>query len=129
MWAWMYIFLAFHALRTLKETELMMPLGWVTTIAAILGIWASVNIIRGRKGSAMRYDGALDSIKADGGVLRLDVKTELADTIGPGRFVYLSRPGDKEDSHPFAVAGGIRRPVSSPSGSRKPASGRRISPR
>ena len=105
MWAWMYIFLAFHALRTLKETELMMPLGWVTTIAAILGIWASVNIIRGRKGSAMRYDGALDSIKADGGVLQLEVKTELADTIGPGRFVYLSRPGDKEDSHPFAVAG------------------------
>ncbi|MCI5850361.1 MAG: ferric reductase-like transmembrane domain-containing protein [Sutterellaceae bacterium] len=105
MWAWIFLGLALHAVRSLKETELFMPLGWITVASTVIGCWATVRILRGRKGSPIRSGGTVEKAAGDGDVLFLTVRTAKAKEIRAGEFVYLSLPGDREDSHPFTVAG------------------------
>lgn len=103
-WAWGYLLMAPHCLRLLKETEMVMPLGWINLALTIVGCWAAVRIIRNRIGAEKRRDGKVLAVKVFPSHTWLTVKTDLAYLVRPGEFVYLSRPDDVEMPHPFSVA-------------------------
>ncbi len=103
-WAWGYLLMAPHCLRLLKETEMVMPLGWINLALTVAGCWAAVRILRGRIGAEKRQAGKVLSVKVSPSHTWLTVKTDLASVVRPGEFVYLARPGDTEMPHPFSVA-------------------------
>lgn len=103
-WAWGYLLMAPHCLRLLKETEMVMPLGWINLALTVVGCWAAIRILRNRIGAEKRRDGKVLSVKTCSSHTWLTVKTEAAAVVRPGEFVYLSRPGDVEMPHPFSVA-------------------------
>ena len=103
-WAWGYVLMAPHCLRLLKETEMVMPLGWINLLVTVVGLWAAVRIIRRRVGIESRQAGTVFSVESYPSHTWLTVKTPAAQTVAAGGFVYLSRPGDTEDPHPFSVA-------------------------
>lgn len=102
-WAWGYLLMAPHCLRLLKETEMVMPLGWINLALTNVGCWAAVRIIRNRIGAEKRRDGKVLSVKVFPSHTWLTVKTDLAYLVRPGEFVYLSRPDDVEMPHPLAL--------------------------
>lgn len=105
MWAWIYVALALHCTRLFKETEMIMPLGWLNLIITLIGLWAAIRIIRRRPGQDLRQVGTVKAVEGNGSLICLTVKSDLAATTTAGQFAYLSFPGDKEDPHPFTVAG------------------------
>ncbi len=105
MWAWIYIALALHCTRLMKETEMIMPLGWMNLIITIVGLWAAIVILRRKPGAALREDAQIERVDVNGALIRLTVKSEMAARVTAGQFAYLSFKGDVEDPHPFTVAG------------------------
>ena len=104
-WAWAYLLMAPHCLRLLKETEMLMPLGWLNLAMTLLGIWAAVRLLRRRAGVEKREAGAVRAVTPGADRIKLEVSTMRAACVRPGQYVYLSRPGDAEEPHPFSVAG------------------------
>lgn len=105
MWAWCFVGLALHSTRLLKETEMIMPLGWFNLIITVIGLWASIRILRRKPGQDLRTVGTVKSVESQGALICLTVNSELSQTTTAGQFAYLSFKGDTEDPHPFTVAG------------------------
>ena len=105
MWAWIYVVLALHCTRLFKETEMIMPLGWINLIITIIGLWAAIRILRRRIGVDIREEAVVEKVEVNHSLIRLTVKSEMAQKMIAGQFAYLSFSGDKEDPHPFTVAG------------------------
>lgn len=106
-WAVVFLLLIPHSLRLLKESEMVMPLGWLILVVSLLGGWAAWQIIWRRPGWQSRIMGTVHSVKAHDGFVQLeiDVETKIVQATKPGNHLYLSLPGDTEDPHPFSVAG------------------------
>lgn len=105
-WAWLFLAFLLHSLRLMKETELLMPLGWLNIAVSVLGAWAAISLLKSpRAGKGKRGEAEVASVRAQAGEVFLRVKTPQADSFRPGCFAYLSFPGDKEEPHPFTVAG------------------------
>ena len=104
-WAWVFLALALHSLRLMKETEMIMPLGWLNAAVTAAGCWAAASILLRRPGSAKRTQARVSASRREGDLLLLSVSTPLAAVARPGQFAYLSLPADTEDPHPFTVTG------------------------
>lgn len=105
MWAWIVLALALHCFRLMKETEMIMPLGWINLAITVIGVWAAIRILRRKPGVDLRQNAAVDKVEVSQSLIRLTVKSDMAQKMIAGQFAYLSFPGDKEDPHPFTVAG------------------------
>lgn len=102
-WAWLFLLFIPHSLRLMKETELFMPLGWLTMAVTVAGAAAAVSILKHRPGKAKRAEAEVASVRPMGDELILSLKTPLAASVRAGQFVYISFPGEKEDPHAFTV--------------------------
>ena len=105
MWAWVFVAMALHCTRLLKETEMIMPLGWINLLITLIGLWAAIRVLRRKPGSDLRQDAVVEKVEVNDSLIRLTVKSDLAQKTIAGQFAYLSFKGDKEDPHPFTVAG------------------------
>ncbi len=105
MWAWIFLALALHCTRLFKETEMIMPLGWVNLVITIIGVWAAIRILRRKPGTDLRKEATVEKVETNDALIRLTVRSDLAQVTTAGQFAYLSFKGDREDPHPFTVAG------------------------
>lgn len=104
-WALAFLLMAPHCLRLPKEVEMIMPLGLLNLGLTLLGCWAAWGTLRRRPGWQKRTEGCIRSVSAHDGLIRLEVESPRAREFSAGQHAYLSLPGDREDPHPFSVAG------------------------
>ena len=102
-WAWLFLLFIPHSLRLMKESELLMPLGWLNIAVTAAGAIAAVSILRHHAGKARRASAIVREADCRGDELLLQLKTPLAASIRPGAFAYLSLPGEDAEPHPFTV--------------------------
>lgn len=102
-WAWLFVLFIPHSLRLMKETEMIMPLGFFNLAVTLLGAWAAIRIIRHRPGIDLRGEAAVEKIERRGNEAVVTVSSPLAKEAKAGQFFYLSLPGDRCDPHPFTL--------------------------
>lgn len=103
VFAWVFILLSLHALRLMKVSDFYMPFGLSIVAITVIGLWASINLLRKGPGWQKTVQGLVTSISEVGSdCIRLEIETSLAKEVQPGQFLFLHLPGD--EGHPFSIA-------------------------
>lgn len=102
-WAWLFLLFIPHSLRLMKETEMIMPLGFFNLAVTAVGAWAAVRILRHRPGIDLRREASVERIERLGSEAIVTLRSPLAAKARAGQFFYLSLPGDRCDPHPFTL--------------------------
>ena len=103
VFAWVFIFLSLHSLRLMKVSDFYMPFGLSIVAITVVGLWASINLLRKGPGWQKKMKAHVTSISEVGSdCIRLEMKTPLGKEVLPGQFLFVHLPGD--EGHPFSIA-------------------------
>jgi predicted ferric reductase len=107
-----YLALVFHTVVLLKFRHWTSPIGWLTAVLLVCGIWAAIVVLLRRVGRHAQVPGKITSLHFFAGVESLEIEAEVHGWPGhkPGQFAFLT--ADPTDgAHPYTIASDWREEI------------------
>lgn len=98
----LFLVLTVHSVRLLESSDFMLPFGWITIAATIVGAWYSLVLLVKGAGSENTVRARIKEVQKTDGAVKLVVAPEGRLDVSLGQFVFLQTPG--HEKHPFSAA-------------------------
>lgn len=97
-----FLVLCVHAVRLIEPADFMLPFGWITLAATLVGAWYSAILLVKGAGFEKTSSAVVKEIQKTDGAVKLVVAPEKKLDVSLGQFVFLQTPG--HEKHPFSAA-------------------------
>lgn len=98
----LFLVLSVHAVRLIEPSDFLLPFGWITIAATVVGAWYSVVLLFKGAGFEKTSSAVVKDVVKTNEAVKLVVAPRDKLDVSLGQFVFLQTPG--HEKHPFSAA-------------------------